>query len=225
MVKEICEVLQYEKEYQQGYGVVYPETHIIRVHRHILEWELNISGGNILDFGCGTGSHLKYFADHDFTPYGCDTSKTAIEKAKNILPDFNDNIISINPNCDLNEIFQNVKFDIFLSNQVLYYLSNENIANVTKQAYSLLKTGGVFIATMMSYRNDYVRFIEGSNKEFKRVNLNTPRLKRESLINFKTKDELIELFKPFKKLHIGSYSTCIREDEGSSDHWIYVGIK
>ena len=46
----------YEARYQSGYGLVYPESHIIRVHRHILQWELKQTPGNMFDFGCGSGS-------------------------------------------------------------------------------------------------------------------------------------------------------------------------
>jgi hypothetical protein len=44
-----------KKRYQQGYGLQYPESHIIRVNKQILEWQLGIRGGKVFDFGCGSG--------------------------------------------------------------------------------------------------------------------------------------------------------------------------
>ena len=42
---------------------------------------------------------------------------------------------------------------------------------------------------------------------------------------FKRKDELAPLFAPFKPLHIVQYGEHIREDEGATTHWLFVGIK
>ena len=57
------------------------------------------------------------------------------------------------------------------------------------------------------------------------MRLDTPRQKGELLINFKTREELARLFAPFVPLHVGSYGSHIREEEGSTDHWIFVGRK
>jgi hypothetical protein len=57
------------------------------------------------------------------------------------------------------------------------------------------------------------------------VRLDTPRQKGELLINFKTREQLRDLFQPFVPLHIGSYGSLVREEEGSTDHWIFVGRK
>jgi SAM-dependent methyltransferase len=215
----------YEKRYQQGYGLVYPESHIIRVHKHILEWELKLSGGKIFDFGCGSGSHLKYFADHGFVPYGCDTSASAIERCKKLMSDHASHFAVTPVNPDLPATFGKVTFDIFLSNQVLYFLDNAGIREIVRQAHSLVRRGGVFISTMMSYSCWYSRYVTGVSGDFKKVNLDTPRQQGELLINFKQRDELPALFEPFKALHLGSYGSHVRQEEGSTDHWLYVGIR
>src|SRR2546423_12915125 len=79
---------EYERKYQRGYGVVYPESHVIRVHRQVLEWELGITSGNMLDFGCGSGSHVKYFAGHGFVPYGGGKSETAGQQTRPVVAGF-----------------------------------------------------------------------------------------------------------------------------------------
>lgn len=216
---------QYEKKYQQGYGVVYPESHIIRIHKQILEWELGIKSGKILDFGCGNGTHLRYFADHSFIPYGCDTSATAIERCRKLMPEYAENFFVTPPEPNLLDFFGSNRFDIFLSNQVLYYLEDKGIQNIVSQAHSLVKPGGIFIATMMAYSCWYARHITGEIGDFKKVELNTPRQKEMTFLNFKDWSSLENLFQPFKKLHIGSYGSHIREEEGPTDHWIFVGIR
>ena len=51
-------IKEYDKKYLKiGYGIKYPEGHIIR---HSLYFNNKES---ILDFGCGNGTHLYYFKD------------------------------------------------------------------------------------------------------------------------------------------------------------------
>lgn len=216
----------YEKRYQRGYGLVYPESHIIRFHRHILEWELKIEGGKMFDFGCGSGAHPKYFADQGFIPYGCDTSATAVEQCKALMPAYADHF-SVTPavNPDLVSLTGEGALTVFLSNQVLYYLDDIGIRDVVRQAHLMLRTGGVFAVSMMSYSCWYARFITGEQGDFKKVDMDTPRQKMASFINFKHRESLEPLFQPFRKLHLGSYGSHIREEEGSTDHWFYVGVK
>lgn len=215
----------YERRYQEGYGHAYPEAHIIRVNNHILEWELGMHGGRIFDFGCGAGAHLRYFADHGYEPYGCDTSPSAIKRCQALMPAHAGNfqVSSVNPN--LTATMPAGSLDIFLSNQVLYFLDNAGIKDVITQAHALLRPGGVAVLSMMAPTCWYARYIAGDQGDFKLVRLDTPRQKSELLINFKEQSELADLFTPFKPLHIGSYGSHVRQEEGSTDHWLYVGIK
>jgi SAM-dependent methyltransferase len=215
----------YERRYQEGYGLAYPESHIIRVNKQILEWELHLTSGRIFDFGCGTGAHLKYFADQGFVPYGCDTSPTAIKRCQELLPQYAGNFKVTPVNPDLISTFGGITFDIFLSNQVLYFMDDAVIRKVILQAFDMVQPGGVLIATMMAYSCWYARCIVGEEGDFKRVNLDTPRQKGELLINFKEREALPDLFAPFKHLHLGTYGSHIRQEEGSTDHWLFVGLR
>jgi SAM-dependent methyltransferase len=215
----------YEKRYREGYGLQYPESHIIRVNKQVLEWELGMRGGKTFDFGCGAGAHLKYFAEQGYEPFGCDTSATAIEAARRALPNWSGNFKVTPVNPDLPALFGAGNFQLFLSNQVLYFLDDAGITSIVAQALRMVAPGGVFVATMMAPTCWYARYIQGERDGFKVVRLDTPRQKGELLINFKTRDELVRLFAPFAPLHIGSYGSHIREEEGSTDHWIFVGRK
>ena len=215
----------YEKRYQEGYGLQYPESHIIRVNKQILEWQLGMRGGKVFDFGCGAGAHLKYFAEQGYEPFGCDTSATAIEAAKRALPEWSANLKVSAVNPDLPALFPARDLRIFMSNQVFYFLEDAGIRAVVEQAHRMVAPGGVFIATMMAPTCWYARYIQGERDGFKVVRLDTPRQKGELLINFKERDDLARLFAPFAPLHIGSYGSHIREEEGPTDHWIFVGRK
>ncbi|MBN1671861.1 MAG: class I SAM-dependent methyltransferase [Kiritimatiellae bacterium] len=217
---------QYEEKYKGGYGLVYPESHLIRLHRHILEWELHLDSGPVFDFGCGAGAHLKYFLDHGFTPYGCDTSTTAVERCKTLMPEHARNFFVVPPSgSNLLDLAPTGRFAVFLANQVLYYLTDEEIGRIVGQAHSLVRPGGVFVASMMAYSCWYARCVTAEAGDFKRVELVSPRQQETMFINFKNRDELPHLFRPFRRLHIGSYGSHIRDEEGSTDHWLFVGIR
>ena len=217
--------LDYERRYQEGYGIIYPESHIIRIHKQILDWELDVKSGSIFDFGCGLGTHLKYFATHSFITYGCDTSPTAISHCKNLMPDFESHFFVTPIVPDLSDLLGAQEFDVFLSNQVFYFLTDHDIRNIVKQAYSLVRPGGVFIATMMAYSCWYSRYVKGKVGDLQRVEFSTPRVNDSILINFKHQEELVDLFHPFRKMHFGSYGSHIREEEGSTNHWIFIGLR
>ena len=215
--------IEFEKKYCEGYGVSFPEDHVIRIHKQILEHELGIKNGNILDYGCGIGTHLKYFTDNGFFPFGCDISRTAIEKCKLLLPEFKKNFHVVTNIPNLKNHFKE-KFDVILSNQVLYYLNDKDIQNLTRQFSELLTENGIFIATMMlrsaGYYNNHVVSKKG---DLSKVVL-TGRLNETTYINFKTNEEVIKIFDNFKKSHLGFFGSMIHEEEGSSDHAIFVGM-
>lgn len=81
------------------------------------------------------------------------------------------------------------------------------------------------MATMMSTSCWYARYAIGRDGDFTIIQLETPRLRERTLINFKRREDLEPLFAPFRKLHIGWYASQIREEEGSTDHWIYIGVR
>jgi SAM-dependent methyltransferase len=215
----------YERRYQEGYGLDYPESHIVRLNKHVLEWELNLRGGRAFDFGCGAGAHLRYFADCGYEPHGCDTSASAIERCKARLPAFGGNFHVTPVNPDLRGLLAPGALDLFLSNQVLYFLNDAGIRAVVAQAHELLRPGGVFAVTMMAPSCWYARCVVGREGDFSRVRLDTPRQKSELLVNFKAQADLPALFAPFTPLHQGMYGSHIRQEEGATDHWLYVGIK
>ena len=79
----------YINKYQQGYGIVYPEAHVIRLYEKFLKFEMGIDraeGQRILDFGCGSGTHLEYFLSKGFDVYGIDVIPQAIEQAQKKIP-------------------------------------------------------------------------------------------------------------------------------------------
>ena len=71
-----------KKKYAEGYGVKYPDGHIIRFYERVLKTEFGMTSGKMLDFGCGNGVHSFYMHDKGFDTYGCDVSAKAIEEVR-----------------------------------------------------------------------------------------------------------------------------------------------
>lgn len=216
----------YGTKYQEGYGLVYPDGHVIRVYHQILEYELGLHGGNILDYGCGTGAHLKFFELQGFTPYGCDIDPIAIDKCKALMPAYADNfrVTPYSPN--LRDFFD-VDFDLLFANQVLYYLTDKDMADLISQFYGMGKAGSVLFATMLSAKNRRFLYVTDTIGEMQKIELHeqSGRLSEDSYVNYKAEEEIIKFFQPFQKLHMGYYGHKIREDEGPSEHYLYVGRK
>jgi len=206
---------EYITRYKSGYGCVYPDGHIIRLHQHILLYELNMETGKVLDFGCGIGQHSKYFADHGYIPFGCDISNQAINDCKLLLDTFKDNFYTTEFIPNLRKYFP-YDFDLIIANQVLYY--------IIEQFYKMLKPGGIVCITMIGDKNSWVNYIEGKKGELCKVVLKG-RLNRTAHYNFKSKQQILNEFKIFKKLHLGFYTHIIREEEGPADHYMFVGQK
>jgi len=213
----------YKKKFEEGYGVRYPDGHVIRLYHHVLAYDLNIKSGKVFDFGCGNGTHLKFFMDMGFIPYGCDIDKYAIQQAKELMPEYADNFFASESVPDLAP--RGYKdFSMVFSNDVLYYLNDQDINHLVSQFYDMLQPGGVFYATMMSPKDWYFSRVESKMGDMSKVVL-TGRLNETTYINFKTKEQVLDMFSPFKKLHMGEKCGCIREDEGFAHDWAFLGQK
>lgn len=57
---------------ENGYGLLFPDGHVVRFYERILKYKLNKINGNLLDFGCGNGVHSAYFQSKGFKTFGID---------------------------------------------------------------------------------------------------------------------------------------------------------
>lgn len=228
----------YNEKYAGGYGLQYPDGHIIRIYNY-LESKYKLSereNKTILDFGCGTGVHSIFFERKGFDAYGVDVSDIAIEK-------YNENLnhcidekqknnmgrgrtirgFCVDNSIPLHEVL-NQKFDVILANQSLYYLSNTDLEIRLGEMYSLLKDDGIVIFTMMSSENYYYQYVEGSKKDGMSFVKLKGRLNEDVYINFVGDEEdLCKKFYMFRKDMVGYYDFIM--EEGSSKHYYFIGRK
>lgn len=218
----------YKDKYEKGYGLAYPDGHIIRFYERILKYKLGITSGNMLDFGCGNGIHSAYFKSKGFKPFGIDivpNVKTLWEKNVSQWGGESGKCHIIEPNSSFKTLF-NEKMQVILANQSLYYLTQHAFSQTISELYELSNKGGILFATMMSEKNYYFALSDADEGYMKKVSIKA-RLCEESFIHFiKEAKELISLFKPFETLYLGEYDLFHLYDfEGSAHHYIYIGIK
>lgn len=219
---------KYDKE---GYGLQYPDGHVIRFYERILKYKLSKTSGKLLDFGCGNGVHSKYFKNitgGGIEPYGIDIvpSLKKVWEKDPCLDSKNFHIIS--PNSSFKKLF-NTKMDFIFANQSLYYLTKQAFKEAMQEFYELCNEGAIIFATMMSDKG-YSMYERGElmHNGLREVKgCPSGRLSGSSYIRF-TKDieELKEDFKPFKPLFWGDYELInLYNFEGSVEHFIYIGQK
>lgn len=189
---------------------------------------------NILDFGCGQGSNLKYFEDfHKFNVYGVDVAPAMIKQAKLKIKN-KKKLKLISTNVSENDDFFNIKFDLIIAIQSLYYLSNKDMEKRLKSFSNMLNDDGHVFFTMMGTKSSYFKHtnkIKNKNGLTKYI-LNDERLNNDKskknlthYINFtKNQNDLKTKIKYFKPLEIGYYDCCYNFKE-SGYHYTYFGKK
>ncbi|MBF7048375.1 methyltransferase domain-containing protein [Campylobacter volucris] len=221
----------YTKKYDnEGYGLQYPDGHVIRFYERILKYKLNKTSGNLLDFGCGNGVHSKYFQDitgGGIKAYGLDIVPSLENTWKNDPKLITKNFHVIAPNSSFKDLF-NAKMDFIFANQSLYYLPNESFKQAIDEFYQLCNDKAIIFATMITSKA-YQEFTTGNVGDNGLMEVkSSPRINGESTyINFTNNiEELKEKFKPFKPLFWGDYELInLYNFEGSVQHFIYIGQK
>lgn len=226
----------YDRKYEQGYGIRYPESHIIRIYNY-LERKYRLSereDRTLLDFGCGNGTHSVFFEEKGFRCYGVDISKRAIEQYNKNLNRSSDKRIRedqgdirgfhIEEEASM-RLPEGLRFDIILANQSLYYISDRRLQDRLGEFDMLLKEEGVVVFTMMSEANYYFsHIVKGHEKNGMSLVRLRGRLNEDAYINFvKDEKELEKKFARFEKDRIGIYDFTM--EEGSSQHYYFVGRK
>lgn len=217
----------YEKAYKDGYGVMYPESHVIRWYERILKYELKMDGSKnekLLDYGCGNGTHAVYFKSHDFDVFGADIDKTAIDIAKKRLSGCQNNFFTISPGEDITKIF-NCKFDVIFSNQTLYFMDDAEMEKLLQMFDRLLAENGIVFFSMMSSLHYFNKFIiEKYDNGLSKVELKG-RINGEVYVNITDGEEsLIKKFSLFSPLYTGYYDFCLAKGD-SRHHYVFTGRK
>lgn len=208
-------IKEYNKKYKKGYGIKYPEGHVIRHSKYFKNKK------SILDFGCGSKTHMEFFFNLGIKKiYGVDTANM-INKIKS--KKFK--LFKIGPNEDLTKLIKN-KLDVIFANQVLYYLDDKTLNFYLKQFNYLLKKNGLLYSTWLAPKHYYYynsKKLKGTN--MRKLTFNS-RLKETTYINFKKIKNIERLLikNKFKTLHFGHYDIIMNYNEVDSGGAHYLNL-
>jgi cyclopropane fatty-acyl-phospholipid synthase-like methyltransferase len=217
--------------WNKGYEAENVESFVFRVYGRVFKAQFGLDGSQgekILDFGCGGGAALNFFRHKGFDVYGVDMSKVDIENCQKRMPEIKDHFAVIDPQPQSGDVFFKGDYDIVLSIQTLYYLSDSELSTRLESLHAQMKPGALIYTSMMGtkcelfYKNS-VEHKDGMRKvAFKNARMEVD----DYYVNFtESKEDLLEKFKLFKPVHVGYYDACYREDEGSDFHYIFIGQK
>lgn len=228
--KKVDYLSQNDKFWTQPYDAPNVESFLFRMYGRILRKEYGIDGSKhekLLDFGCGQGGALNYFAKLGFDTYGVDISKNAIEAARRNIPKVpKDHFKVVSPKPDENQIFFGGKFDVVVSIQTLDFLSNSDFEKAIQSIYNSMKKGGkiyasyngwqIYLRKHGKYVGDglwHVKFKTKTNYAY------------DTYLNFaKNKADMKKKFSLFKPIYLDYYDASYQE-QGSEFRYTFFGVK
>ena len=177
----------WNKKIINGYGIKYPEGHVIR------DADL-FKNKHILDFGCGNYTHAKFFNSLGSKVVCYDTSKKAIEICKK----FNKN--SFNNLIEIEKKYECDSFDVIFANQVIYYLSINELEKTIQIFLKLLKKNGIMYFTYLSKKSLWFKKAKKiKNSDYYELTLNDGHIKEKKQLNFLSKKKLLKICNKIKK--------------------------
>ena len=143
-----------------------------------------IKSKNILEIGFGGGADLIEFKKRGASTYGIDINKQFVNNLKKKIK----NVKCID--CTKKYLgFKNIKFDLIIHRDLIYYLDNKEINSMQQNIYSSLKKNGLYVFQYVE--NDFIKL----NKNFDNDNFDLKINKNYKEKKFAEKDNPIRYLK------------------------------
>ena len=126
----------------------------------------------LLDFGCGAGRHVVYFAKKGFQVFGFDQSAAAVEQAKQTLE--RENLHADLKVWDMTHPlpYEDSFFDAVIATRVIHHTYTKNIMKIAKEISRVVKNRGyLFLRVPAFMRQD--RRDKREDRKFTEVELRT----------------------------------------------------
>ena len=130
--------------YSSYYDLLYLDKNYASESGYVINLIRSLSNNSktILEYGCGTGNHAKYFCDEGFTVIGLEKSEEMVDIAKRkCIPNFHPQIGDITSF----EIDKKVDVVTALFHVISYLTSNEDLLNCFRITNRHLNEGGYLI--------------------------------------------------------------------------------
>lgn len=226
--------LQHNKDYwEKGYHAINVDRPAFLLQGRILRPQFALphadGSSRLVDFGCGQGAVLNYFHMQGYNAVGVDISDADLAIGRARHPHIAGKFLRCEPHPDDNLFYgHESNVDVVTAIQALYYFTDTHLQACLEKIYVSMKPGGVFFATMMGEESkEFFNNSQPYEDGLRVVNFRNERLNvQDYYISFiKDEDHLKSKFSMFKPVHIGYYSTKIRQDEGDGFHFTFCGVK
>ena len=170
----------------------------------------------ILDFGCGAGRHVVYFAKKGFEVYGFDQSQDAVAHAESLL--FKEKLSAQLRVWNMTDAmpYERGFFDAVLAVRVIQHTYMKNIESILRDIDRVLRERGFIFLQVPSYENSPIerktRWVEPGTF----ITRSGP--EKGVTHHFFTKEELLTLLKGYEMLdihsgtdHYGGYCVLARK--------------
>lgn len=148
----------------------------------------------ILDLGCGTGRHTLYLLKNGFDVYGCDSSKSALEIAKEVLKEVEFK------KCDMTKLpYDNNFFDGVLCHFVIQHGKIRDVKKAISEIYRVLKGNGFLYLSVPSIKHP--EYFTGEEIE-PNTKINIDAIDGALPHHYFTKEELEEMLDKFELVKI-----------------------
>jgi len=106
----------------------------------------------LLDFGCGAGRHVVYFAQRGFQVHGFDKSSAAVEQAIHTLA--RENLHADLKVWDMTHPlpYEDSVFDAVIATRVMHHTYTKSIKKIAKEINRVLRAGGYLFLQVSAYR-------------------------------------------------------------------------
>lgn len=102
----------------------------------------------ILDLGCGSGRHTKFFAENGFEVYGMDNAESALEFTRRLLKKNKLKANLKNSSCYKKFPYEKDFFDAVISVQVIHHARLNEIKKCINEIARVLKKNGIVFITV-----------------------------------------------------------------------------
>lgn len=216
--------------YEAGYEAENVDHPVFRVYGTIFRDDFGIDGSRgekLLDFGCGQGAAVNFFAGKGFEAYGIDISETDIRRAGERYTHIADRFEVISPKPKEDDVFFGGGYDVVVAIQSLHYLSDTDMKVRLKSLYDQMPDGAILFATMLGTQSYYWDHATPYEDGLYKITIDWDRVKVNDYYTtfVRNEQDLVRKFSLFQPVHTGFYTARFRSDEGEFFFYSFVGRK
>jgi len=181
----------------------------------------------VMDHGFGHGNNLVFVSSKGYDCAGCEISDHLIEMAHSIFKGLGNNI-DLRPIRDMDIPFEDNRFDIVISWDVIHYNgTREAVDYVIAELYRVLRPGGVLLLSTVNPENSIFDRMESLGGGTYEIVEESPYDNRKNLTFFvaDSQNDLSKMFSMFTEVKLGNLYYDLYSYENRHSAYLVYGVK